>query len=158
MSSRRLPCEMLMNGVTEHVTSLRSPLFNSNRIDLIWPEDFSTFRRKVWRTDEEYHDVQHYGGILLLKPLVAEFGVPRAFAYVAQTPFRIEGNNLRLSALRYQDRAREILTLRVANKEPLLRKGYAVGQASPQPGRSQSVATVPRGNTINSRFQLQASD
>jgi hypothetical protein len=35
--------------------------------------------------------------------------VPRALAYIAQTPFQIEDNNLRLSAQRYQERARKQL-------------------------------------------------
>jgi hypothetical protein len=161
--AKRLPCEMLLNGALEHVTSLRSPLFNSNRIDLIWPEDFGTMRKRVWRTDQEYRDVQHYGGILLVQPLVNEFGVPRAFAYIAQTPFQVEDNNLRQSATHYQDRAREVLTQRVANKEPLLstRTAYAPGaSASSDRDRARSVATLPRSDTTTTlpRFQLQASD
>src|SRR5262245_28113915 len=160
--ARRLPCEMLLNGALEHVTSLRSPLFNSNRIDLIWPEDFGTMRKRVWRTDQEYRDVQHYGGILLVQPLVNEFGVPRAFAYIAQTPFQVEDNNLRKSAVHYQDRAREVLTQRVANKEPLVptRTAYAPGgNGSSDRERARSVATLPRSDsTTLPRFQLQASD
>jgi hypothetical protein len=31
------------------------------------------------------------------------------FAYVAQTPFRIEEDNVRTSAMRYQEQAREAL-------------------------------------------------
>lgn len=108
--SKRLPCEMLVAGIAEFVKARRGPIFNSNRLDMIWPEDFSDFRRRVWRReDPEYLDVQRYGGILLIEPLVSEFGVPRTFAYLAQTPFQIEGNNIRLSALHYQERAREFL-------------------------------------------------
>jgi len=55
--------------------------------------------------------VQRYGGIMLIKPLIDEFGVPRTLAYVAQTPFRVEENNLREAALHYQERARESLSI-----------------------------------------------
>jgi hypothetical protein len=108
---KRLPCEMVLKGVAEHVKTLRGPMFNENRIDRIWPEDFEEFTRRVWRrSDQEYLDVQRYGGILLVEPLVNEFGVLQAIAYLAQHPFRLEHNNMRLSALRYQERARESLT------------------------------------------------
>jgi hypothetical protein len=106
----RLPCEMLVEGIAEHLTATQPPIFNSNRLDRIWPEDFGRFSKRVWRDDAEYTEVQRYGGILLIKPLVDEFGVPRALAYFAQTPFRVEGDNLRASALRYQEKAREALT------------------------------------------------
>lgn len=105
----RLPCEMLVDGVSEHLRTLRVPLFNSNRLDRIWPEDFGTFSRRVWRTDPEYMDVQRYGGILLVRPLISEFGMPRALAYIAATPFLVEDDNLRTSALRYQEKARQEL-------------------------------------------------
>jgi hypothetical protein len=108
---RRLPCEMLVKGIAENVKALRGPLFNANRVDQIWPDDFSVFRKRVWRTDQEYLDVQRYGGIMLIKPLIEEFGVPRTLAYVAQTPFRVEENNLREAALHYQERARESLSI-----------------------------------------------
>jgi hypothetical protein len=86
-------------------------MFNVNRIDRIWPEDFAEFEKRVWRkSDQEYLDVQRYGGILLAEPIVNEFGVLRAISYMAQTPFHIEENNLRVSALRYQQRARDALT------------------------------------------------
>jgi len=160
--AKRLPCEMLLNGALEHVTTLRSPLFNSNRIDLIWPEDFGTMRKRVWRTDQEYRDVQHYGGILLVQPLVNEFGVPRALAYIAQNPFQVEDNNMRQSAIHYQDRAREVLTRRVANNEPLVspRNAYSQGGNASDRDRAHSVATLPRSDptTTLPRFQLQASD
>jgi len=108
--SKRLPCEMVVKGIAEYVKERRSPIFNSNRLDMIWPEDFSGFRKRVWRKgDSEYLDVQRYGGILLIRPLINEFGVPRALAYIAQTPFHLEDNNLRTSALRYQERARKVL-------------------------------------------------
>lgn len=106
-----LPCEMLVTGVAAHLTDLHNPMFNANRLDRIWPEDFSSFRERVWRKDDpRYRDVQHYGGLLLVKPLIDEFGVPPVLFYVAQTPFIIENENLRESALRYQERAREWLT------------------------------------------------
>src|SRR5678815_1382147 len=108
---RRLPCEMLVKGIAENVKALRGPLFNANRVDQIWPEDFATLRKRVWRTDQEYLDVQRYGGIMLIKPLIEEFGVPRTLAYVAQTPFRVEGSNLREAAIQYQERARETLSV-----------------------------------------------
>jgi hypothetical protein len=109
--SERLPCEMLVHGIGVYLTEIKSSVFNTNRLDRIWPEDFSTFERTVWRRGEQaYLDVQRYGGILLLKPLIGEFGVPNALAYVAQNPFRLEQGNLHRSALRYQERAREALT------------------------------------------------
>ena len=108
---RRLPCEMLVKGIAENVKALRGPLFNVNRVDQIWPEDYADFRKRVWRTDQEYLDVQRYGGIMLVKPLIEEFGVPRTLAYVAQTPFRVEDNNLREAAQQYQERARESLRI-----------------------------------------------
>jgi hypothetical protein len=64
---RRLPCEMLVKGIAENVKALRGPLFNVNRVDQIWPDDFAVFRKRVWRTDQEYQDVQRYGGIMLVK-------------------------------------------------------------------------------------------
>ncbi|MGH8176545.1 MAG: hypothetical protein ACREV5_09815 [Steroidobacter sp.] len=125
----RLPCEMLIKGIAEHVKTLRGPMFNVNRIDRIWPEDFDEFKRRVWRkSDQEYLDVQRYGGILLAEPLVSEFGVLRAIAYMAQTPFHVEGNNLRISALRYQQRAREALS--AANASTPLDSGRLAVQAT----------------------------
>lgn len=107
--SKRLPCEMIVRGVGEAVKRRRTSLFNTNRIDMIWPANFSAFTKRVWRTDQDYLDVQHYGGILLIKPLVDEFGIPRTLAYLAQTPFEVEEGDLRTSALRYQERARQAL-------------------------------------------------
>jgi hypothetical protein len=106
---KRLPCEMIVRGIGEAVKRRRASLFNTNRMDLIWPQNFSAFSKRVWRTDQDYLDVQHYGGILLIKPLVEEFGVPRTLAYLAQTPFEVEEGDLRTSALRYQERARQAL-------------------------------------------------
>lgn len=106
---KRLPCEMVVQGVVEHIKQTRAPIFNANRLDRIWPQDFASFRKRVWRTDEEYQTVQRYGGILLIRPLVSEFGLPRALAYVARTPFRIEHDDLRASVRRYQERARQAM-------------------------------------------------
>ncbi|HEY4367626.1 MAG TPA: hypothetical protein VGN07_10385 [Steroidobacteraceae bacterium] len=112
---KRLPCEMTLKGIEEHIKSRSNRIFNSNRVDRIWPEDFTDFRRHVWHLDDpEYLDVELYGGILLVRPLINEFGAARAFAYVAQNPFEMEANNLRASALRYQERAREVLSLKQA--------------------------------------------
>jgi hypothetical protein len=139
--AKRLPCEMLVQGIAEHLTAIRSPLFNSNRLDRIWPDDFSTFRRRAWRHgDQEYVDVQKYGGILLIKPLVAEFGVPRTLEYVAQTPFQVEDNNLRVSALHYQELARQTLTTSVARVTPPVASNgrrYASWQSAADPAARQ---------------------
>lgn len=106
---KRLPCEMLVRGIGEAVKRRRSALFNTNRMDMIWPQNFSAFSKRVWRTDQDYLDVQHYGGILLIKPLLEEFGIAKTLAYLAQTPFKVEEGDLRTSALRYQERARQVL-------------------------------------------------
>lgn len=160
--AKRLPCEMLVKGISEHVKSARSPLFNSNRLDIIWPENFKEFERRVWRTDQEYQDVQRYGGILLLRPLINEFGVPRALAYVAQTPFHIEQDNMRISALRYQDRAHEALT-ESRTKAGLLPAAGHVSEAAP--GLHAREAPHPASSALPRtakgdipRFQLQAPD
>jgi hypothetical protein len=110
--AQRLGCEMLMAGVRESVRSTNGPLFNLNRIDRLWPEDLRVLYHGAWRrNDRDYGDVRRLGGISLIQPLVRQFGAPRVFAYVAQTPFRIEENNVKLSALRYQERARSALQL-----------------------------------------------
>lgn len=128
--AKRLPCEMLIKGIAEHVKTLRGPMFNVNRIDRIWPEDFDEFERRVWRrSDQEYLDVQRYGGILLAEPLVNEFGVLNALAYMAQNPFRLEENNMRLSALRYQQRARD--SMMEARTQQTLDSGRLAVQAAP---------------------------
>ena len=108
--AERLPCEMLVYGVMAYTTRLAPPMFNENRIADIWPEDLTELRARAWRRDEPaYRDARKYGGYLLLRPLVQEFGVPRTLRYVAGTPFRVEENNVRLSAERYQRRAQEAL-------------------------------------------------
>ena len=106
---RRLPCEMVLAGIVEHLTALRMPIFNENQLDTIWPEDFTRFRRKVWLGDPEYEAVKRYGGIMLMRPLIARFGVMPVIAYAAQTPFVVPEPSLRLAALRYQQQAREAL-------------------------------------------------
>jgi hypothetical protein len=106
----RLPCEMLAAGVVMHTTQSAAPLFNENRLAEIWPEDLEELRGRVHRGDRQaYATARKYGGYLLLRPLVREFGVARTLSYVAGAPFRIEENDLRLSAQRYQDRARQAL-------------------------------------------------
>jgi hypothetical protein len=109
--AERLPCEMLMYGIVAYTTQIKAPLFNENRISEIWPEDFREFCVRHWQQgDQAYLDVRKFGGYLLLRPLVREFGVVRTLSYVARTPFRVEQNNLRLSAEQYQLHAREALT------------------------------------------------
>lgn len=108
--AERLPCEMLVEGVAAHLTAGRAPMFNVNRLDRIWPQDFAAFSERVWRKDDSrYIEVQRYGGWMLLKPLFDEFGVPRALFYIAQTPFQLSGNDMNAAALEYQERARESL-------------------------------------------------
>lgn len=108
--TRRLGCEMLVSATAERMHSQAAPLFNENRVDRLWPEDLHEFERHAWRrSGREYRDVCRLGGLLLIEPLIREFGAPRVFAYVARTPFRIEDDNVRLSALRYQDQARSAL-------------------------------------------------
>jgi hypothetical protein len=109
--ARRLGCEMLVSATAELLHSPDSPMFNTNRIDRLWPEDLREFERHAWtRGGREYREVRRLGGLLLVEPLVREFGMPRVFAYLARTPFRIENDNVRLSALGYQERARSALT------------------------------------------------
>src|ERR1044072_7278631 len=150
---RRLPCEMLVKGIPENVKALRGPLFNENRVDQIWPDDYASMRKRVWRTDQEYLDVQRYGGIMLIKPLIEELRLRRTLAYDAQTPSRVEDtNNLREAAQRYQERARETLSIAmpispaVASAPvmedpqlPQLTRAYTfVGSPPPKPsGRSE---------------------
>jgi hypothetical protein len=106
----RLPCEMLMQGIAAHTTQVKAPMFNENRLAEIWPDDVAELRARAWRKDDSaYQNVRKYGGYLLLRPLVREFGVARTLSYVAGTPFRIEQNNLRVSAEAYQKRAQEAL-------------------------------------------------
>ena len=105
--AQRLPCQMLVSGIAALLTERQTPMFNTNRLEQIWPEHFSSFEQRSWRSDRDYHDVQLYGGIMLLRPLFSELGVPRALAYVARTPFQVENDNMHESALRYQRGARE---------------------------------------------------
>lgn len=110
--ARRLGCEMLVSATVELSQSPATPMVNANRVDLLWPEDLKDFERRAWtRGGREYREVRRLGGLLLLEPLVREFGAPRVFAYAARTPFRIENNNVRLSALQYQDGARKGIAL-----------------------------------------------
>jgi hypothetical protein len=114
---KRLPCEMVTSAIAHVVKTRGLPIFNENRIDRVWPEDFAGFIQRNWRRGEsEYRDVQLYGGLMLVRPLIGEFGVPRSLAYLVQTPFRIEDNNLRVSAQRYQDRAREALRIQSVDR------------------------------------------
>ena len=102
----RLPCEMVTTGALEFVSHVQPRIFNANLIERIWPEDYSGLTEHLWRrNDRAAMDVKRYGGLLLLQPLVRKFGVPRALAYIAQTPFQVEQNNMRLSALQFQERA-----------------------------------------------------
>jgi len=130
--AKRLPCEMLAGGIAEHVKDNRQRIFNSNRVDRIWPEDFTAFQKRVWRTDLEYTEVMRYGGILLIRPLINEFGVPRTLTYIAQTPFRVDGSSLKAAALEYQEHARQALSIL-----PIAATSAA---ASAQPARPAIVA------------------
>lgn len=110
---KRLPCRMLLSAAARFVKVRGELVFNENRIDRIWPDDIAAFDDRNFRpNDPDYADVLRSGGILLLRPLVAEFGVPRVLAYVAQTPLLIEDDSLRISALRYQELARDVLGMR----------------------------------------------
>jgi len=108
---KKLPCTMTVRAALDYIHQLRPPMFNENRLDRILPENFTDFCSADMRaTSREYQDVERYGGILLLKPLIIEFGIPRTLAYAARTPFSIQENNMRTSVLRYQERARAALT------------------------------------------------
>jgi hypothetical protein len=110
--ARRLGCEMLVTATAELSQSPVLPLYNANRADRLWPENLEEFERRAWtRGGREYRDVRRLGGLLLIEPLIREFGAPRVFAYVARTPFLIENRNVRSSALRYQEQARSALAL-----------------------------------------------
>jgi hypothetical protein len=107
--SQRLGCEMLVSAVFETLRP-HARVFNSNRLDRIWPQDLRELQGRAWqRDDPDYRDVRRFGGVVLIQPLVREFGVSRVFAYVAQAPFRIENDNVHTSALRYQEQARNAL-------------------------------------------------
>lgn len=113
--AERLGCEMLRAGVRAAVRSPQPRMFNANRVDILWPDDLTELRSHAWRQDIVYRDVQQLGGMLLVRPLVAQFGAPRALGYIAQTPFHIEDNNVRTSALQYQERARQMLAASAIN-------------------------------------------
>lgn len=110
---KRLGCEMLAYGVEASRRQVQ-PFFNANRVDMIWPEDLRELRGRG-HDDTVYRDVQQLGGSMLVRPLIAEFGVPRVLQYIAQTPFYIQDDNVRTSALRYQEQARLTLTANAIN-------------------------------------------
>lgn len=115
---KRLPCRMVLSAAARFVKVRGDAFFNENRLDRIWPDDFASFEQHNYRYDDPaYADVQRFGGILLMRPLIGEFGVPRVLAYVAQTPLVVEENSLRISALRYQEQARNALRMRSARAE-----------------------------------------
>lgn len=108
--AQRLGCQMSVSGIQSFVRSRRTRIFNENRLDRLWPSDLTELESRGWqRKDREYQQVKELGGIELIKPLVQEFGAPRILAYIAQTPFVIQENDLFKSATQYQKRAREAL-------------------------------------------------
>ncbi|MFL6618767.1 MAG: hypothetical protein ACJ8MH_09195 [Povalibacter sp.] len=110
--SSRLACQMMMAGIKDHLHSRRGRLYNENRLDMLWPEDLQSLERFGWQHDDPQYDrVRTLGGAQLIRPLMRQFGTARVLAYVAQTPFNIEQNNVRESALMYQARARSALSL-----------------------------------------------
>lgn len=136
---------MLTRGIAHYVRTGRNLVFNENRLDRIWPDDFSVFRRRAWSySTPEYLDVQRYGGILLVRPLLNEFGAPRALAYIAQTPLDIVENSVRISALRYQDQARNALRVRAAQAETVAPAVHGL--------RSLPGAALASGHIDESRF------
>lgn len=80
---------MVLAGIVEHLTTIRLPVFNENRLDTILAQDFTRFRRQVWLDDAEYAAVKRYSGILRMRPLIAQFGVMHVVVYAAQTPFEV---------------------------------------------------------------------
>lgn len=108
--SKRLGCEMLVSGIESNLRFRHSRIYNANRLDRLWPDDLSSLEQSARPSrNREYAQVRDLGGTELLQPLIKEFGAARVFAYVAQTPFSIEENNVRVSALRYQELARSAL-------------------------------------------------
>ena len=83
-------------------------------LGLTWLAMLALFHRDAADIVSIWWNSSTFNHCLLVGPLIREFGVPRVFAYVARTPFRIENDNVRVSALRYQERARSarFLTLR----------------------------------------------
>ncbi len=113
---KRLGCEMLISGALSSRLPA-PPMFNTNRVDIYWPENLEELRARGWRQgDAAYRDVQQLGGSMLMRPLIAEFGVPRVLQYIAQTPFYIENDNVRASVLHYQEQARLALTANAINR------------------------------------------
>lgn len=107
---QRLPCEMLLVAVDVYVSSLSEPVLNENRIDTVWPERLSELHSTNWRISaRKYARIRQYGGLVLLRPLIREFGVPRTLAYVARTPFQMDGENLYSAAMSYQQTAKSAL-------------------------------------------------
>lgn len=111
---KRLGCEMLTFGVEASRRQVQ-PFFNTNRIDMIWPDELGDLRVRG-QEDTDYRDVQQLGGSMLVHPLIAEFGVPRVLQYIAQTPFHIQDDNVRASAQRYQEQARVALAASAINR------------------------------------------
>lgn len=108
--SKRLGCEMLLSGIESTLRFRHSRIYNANRLDRLWPDNLGSLEQSARLSrSREYADVRDLGGTQLLQPLIKEFGAARVFAYVAQTPFSIEENNVRASALRYQEVARSAL-------------------------------------------------
>ena len=50
---KRLPCEMVTSAIAHIVKTRRLPLFNENRIDRLWPEDFAGFVERNWRRESQ---------------------------------------------------------------------------------------------------------
>jgi hypothetical protein len=105
--SKRLGCQMLIEGTAASLRPPQPQIFNMNRIDLLWPDKLAPERGA--RDEETHRDVRRLGGLLLVRPLVARFGVTRVLRYLAQHPFHIESDNVHASALRYQERAERAL-------------------------------------------------
>ena len=110
---KRLGCEMLTYGAEASRRQVQ-PFFNTNRVDMIWPDSLGDLRVRR-QDDTAYRDVQQLGGSMLVRPLIAEFGVPRVLQYIAQTPFHIQDDNVRVSAQRYQEQARVALAASAIN-------------------------------------------
>jgi hypothetical protein len=113
--AERLGCEMLLTAAHASVRSPQGLMFNTNRVDILWPDDLHELRSRAWRHDGVYREVQQLGGLLLVRPLVARFGAPRVLEYIAQTPFHIDGDNVRASAVSYQAEARRALEASALN-------------------------------------------
>lgn len=113
--AERLGCEMLFTAARASVRSAQLEMFNANRIDILWPEDLHELRVRAWQQDAAYRDVQRLGGLMLVRPLIARFGLPRVLSYLAQTPFRIDGDNVRASAVTYQEQAKRSLEASAIN-------------------------------------------